>query len=667
MKPRLQGVETYIWCTICLWKFSVAGNDLVSLEATSFSVVNLWDKHIERHINLSYCNLRYIHPSTFQPIPFISTLSLQGNPHLSEKDLREALKGAGSTPRIINLSHLNISDVHATFLDYHPRGLIELDLSYNRIGSVPKRTFLSMENLRRIDLSHNEICEIQGLADLPRLERLDLAYNDLSRIEDTAFDGLHDLKVLDLSRNSLIELGDGPFLKLFSLRFIDLGHNRIELVSFRHGLESVETFRATRNRISSVQFLQTMRQLRHLDLSHNAITRLDEELFTRGIHRSLSVNLSNNNIHRIAQTAFRFASYDCIDLSCNRLTTLDYYGWENVRRLYASENLIAEVTRSALNRSMLLQDLQLHSNQLTQLPIRAFCGLLRLKMLDLSANPIGEFLERGSDVLELPQRLEVLRLRRTGLRDVPSFLLQNLSSLRLLDLAQNRLERIDENSFSHLTRLRDLNLAKNALRDIAPNLLAQASSLKNLDLSDNVLDCSCRLIAVLGQLLSTSAVRIVNLHNSSSYKCHSPQRWTGTSLDDFYVHSSSSCLTNLDLSFPSSTLRRIAAAVSVVVAGVVVIIIIVVIVIVILGCRQTDCVLGMIGSRRRTRLQGTAHYECVVEENSKAIDNFISSSSRVGGGEGKGVREVGIGGTVDGMNRDESKEPIILDSKFSSD
>lgn len=527
-----------------------------------------------------------------------------------------------------------------------------------------------MDNLRRLDLSHNEVREIQGLTELPRLERLDLSHNSLSRIDDTAFDGLHELQILDLSWNSLVEIGDGPFLKLFSLRFIDLGHNRIELVSFRHSLESVETLLATRNRISSLQFLQTLRQLRNLDLSQNAITRLDDELFPRGSPRSpLSVNLSYNAIHRISQTAFRFATYDYIDLSSNRIITLDYFGWENVRRLYVGDNLIVKVTRSALSRTTLLQELQLQSNSLTQLPIKAFSGLMRLKMLDLSANPIGEFLERDEDVLDLSQRLEVLRLRRTGLRSVPSALLQNLTSLRLLDLEQNRLERIDENSFSHLTRLRDLNLARNSLRDLAPNLLAQTSSLKSIDLSDNVLDCSCRLVAVLAQLLSPrgSAVRVANLHNSSSYKCHSPLRWAGTSLDDFYLRSSSSCLTNPEISLASSTLRRIAAAVSVVVAGVVVIMIIAVVVIVIVSCRQTDGVLGLVGGRRRTRVQGTARYECVEEENSKPSDNFIGGSSRVGDGGGDGVRGAGMGGKTDGMNSDESEGPIILDSKLSDD
>lgn len=634
------------------------GNDIVAIESGSFAIASSWDDRIERHVNLSGCHLRHIDPGVFRAIPQVRTLSMDRNPLLPQRVLSEAIRNVADTVRILSLSRLNITDVSDLLRHTRLDSLLELDLSNNRIRSVADRTFRYAGNLRKLDLSRNRITQLGGgaLFELSRLEKLDVCCNELSRLDPGLFGTLRSLKDLDLSRNSLVELGsDLAPSKRSSLRTLDVSHNRIETLSFRHSLVSIETIRATHNRISNVQFIRGLEQLRHVDLSHNAIWRMDGELFALASRTELSVNLSYNALRLIENSAFRSCSYDFLDLSGNGLRDLDYYGWNSVRAIYAAENQIQLVTAAFFRGSSLLQNLYLQGNLLAHLPNGAFDRMPRLRTLDLSRNPIGAFLH-GKNSLEIrfPRRLEVLRLRKTGLESVSSGLLQNLTSLRDLDVGENRIARIDENSFAEMSKLRYLNLASNRLRDLAPTLVDEIGALRAVDLSDNRLDCSCRLALVLRRLLSAAAA---TLYNSTSYRCHSPDRWSGRPVDEFYAASSSRCLADDYLrTFPHFLAVTAVAVVVVVVASVS-----------ILTRRRWFALRQSVGCHGK--FHKTTIYKC-------ADDDYYSDFHERGGGGGGGEREEGRGGEERTTERrresvttlkDETTIPILLATSSSAD
>ena len=492
------------------------------------------DDTTDRHINLSYCNIRHIHPQSFQFIPSLESLSLEGNLHIQQEDLQLALKDLpAQTLRKINLSHMNIVNISEFVRHFQPSGLAVFELAYNRIQKVTKGSFFFFAGLRYLDLSHNEISFIENLAGLSKLEHLNLAFNNLDRLDNMMLEGLHELKVLDMSHNQLVRVDNEPFLNLFNLHTIDFSSNQIQQFSVSDGLESLETLKAGHNKLTNLRFLQSLRRLQVLDLSYNSISRLGDELISRGQTIQLA-NFSNNAINDIAQHTFQQVTLKILDLSHNRLSGLTNHGWENVRTLYLHDNAIYNLTANAFQNLNSLQELYIERNNLYAFPREIFSDLRQLKILDLSFNPIGEFLELGdvAGVVGRLEYLETLRLHRTGLRHIPRYLLRNTKSLLNIDFSSNKLSNVDSDAFSRVARLQELNLANNNLASIDPYVFSHTTELQVVDLSSNPFDCNCDMVS-LCRFLHSGKPTISHLRNFTSYRCHKPKELSETSLSEY--------------------------------------------------------------------------------------------------------------------------------------
>lgn len=325
-----------------------AGNDFESIPSDVFEITQWWDDHVPRHINLSYCNTRYLGEQVFRPVPRLRSLSLAGNVRLRAAELELALAGLrppATALETVILSHTNVTDVQSLVQRLQTAtNITRLELAYNRIRDVPKRTFFFLSELRHLDLSHNEIVRVDGLSGLARLEYLCLAFNALERVESSMFEGLHELRHLDVSYNAIVgDLDADALLGLFNLRTVDIGGNRIRgVVVDGGGLESLEALSASWNRISDLRFVGRLPRLRSVDLSRNAIERLSDDLFPLRQRVEL-LNLSGNAISDLATGALRHGSFGTVDLSWNSLTTLDDVGWKIVNVLLLHDNDITQV------------------------------------------------------------------------------------------------------------------------------------------------------------------------------------------------------------------------------------------------------------------------------------------------------------------------------------
>ena len=338
-----------------------SGNDFESIGSDVFEVSRWWDEHVPRHINLSYCDVRYLGEHVFRPVPRLRSLSLAGNVRLRVDDLELALTGLPTSVDEVVLSHANVTDVQSLVRRLQTAtNITRLDLTYNRIRAVPKRTFFFLSALRHLDLSHNEIVDVDGLSGLARLEYLGLAFNALDAVESSMFDGLHELRRLDVSYNAIVgDLDAEALFGLFNLRAVDVSGNRVRRVVLDSGgLESLESLSAAWNRIADVRFVGRLPRLRSVDLSHNAVARLPDDLFPLGQRVEL-LNLSGNavggggvggggDVGGLAEAALRHASFGAVDLSWNRLTTLDDVGCTSVDVLLAHDNDIAQVLCSRI-------------------------------------------------------------------------------------------------------------------------------------------------------------------------------------------------------------------------------------------------------------------------------------------------------------------------------
>jgi len=433
---------------------------------------------------------------------------------------------------------MNVTDVLDLVRHLKANTLKYLQLSYNRIRRVPKRTFFFYVNLRHLDLGHNQISTIENLAGLSKLEYLNLAYNSLDNLDEMMFEGLHELNALDISHNALVQLSDEPFLNLFNLNVIDVSANQIQTFQISAGLESLEVLRASWNKISNLRFLQHLRRLRTLDLSHNAVSRLPGDMFSRGQTVS-TANFSFNSIFEISPSAFQSVTYGTIDLSKNRLTSLAGHGMENVRVLYLQENSIYNVTASAFTSIGSLEELHLQRNNLFSLSHQPFVNLDKLTVLDLSSNPLGRYIDMadGNELTAGLERLEFLRLSDTGMTRIAPNLLTGLPYLRQLDLSQNKLHELSATMFAHSSKLTELNLAQNSFRNFDVDIFTDLTELKRFDLSKNPTDCTCELVPLCHHLFTGDIVETASVHNRTLYQCRTPDEWLGVSIAEFHADS----------------------------------------------------------------------------------------------------------------------------------
>ncbi|WP_419164402.1 leishmanolysin-related zinc metalloendopeptidase [Candidatus Palauibacter sp.] len=111
-----------------------------------------------------------------------------------------------------------------------------------------------------------------------------------------------------------------------------------------------------------------------------------------------------------------------------------------------------------------------------------FAGLTRLKVLQLQENRL-ERLPEG--VFAGLSSLESLDLTYTGLGALPARLFAGLSNLRELRLPENRVENLPAGIFSDLSGLRVLDLADNALAALPPTVFRSLGQLEVLWLDAN--------------------------------------------------------------------------------------------------------------------------------------------------------------------------------------
>ncbi|XP_049545181.1 toll-like receptor Tollo [Anopheles darlingi] len=181
------------------------------------------DNNSVKRKELHYDMLPTIDPTAFNNV---QGLDISGNPPLPRFDFFLHLHILTN----LNMSHMNLSFTPAMgniFEDLSQ--LTVLDLSANRITSVPNSLFANLVQLDRLDLSGNGIQLTNAtLTGLKRLRWLNLASNDISNLPMGSFAALVSLDNLNLRHNRISKLDFGTFsihrIKGFSV--LDLSYNR---------------------------------------------------------------------------------------------------------------------------------------------------------------------------------------------------------------------------------------------------------------------------------------------------------------------------------------------------------------------------------------------------------------------------------------------------------
>ena len=350
------------------------------------------------------------------------------------------------------------------------KNLLFLDLSGNSLAILNAEMFVGLEHsLMELKLSQNKITNIGNIPlKLTQLRRLDLSHNNLVDIPRNAFEGIENLAYLNLSNNHhLAPMPSNVIGSLTSLQVLDISNV---------GLRTIQS-----------EIFSKSPNLRSIYLKNNKISEIADGTFNN-LRNLTTVDLSYNNIMTIKPGAFINAmNIRSLSLKGNQLSAFKgeiFNTGTGLEELDISENQLSYLFPTSFRIHPRLKRLIASNNKFNFFPASIIAGLQFLEHIDLSNNQLKTVEEL--DFARLP-RLRKLILSRNNLESISEMAFHNSSQLQYLDLSMNKLERLGERTFEGLARIELMNLDNNQLSELPDTLFERSrlQMLENVILSNN--------------------------------------------------------------------------------------------------------------------------------------------------------------------------------------
>lgn len=314
-------------------------------------------------------------------------------------DLTAVPIGLPQNTTILDLHGNQISNLSQESFDRLPKGLLELDLGYNRITEIGENFLQNLSQLTKLSLNSNQIRLIQPEAfeHIQSLQILNLAKNQMEILQPEIFYLLPELHNLNLSDNSIYMIENSTFLGLDSLTTLDLSYNTdLSLTNTSLvGCSQLHTLYLQGCELDIIpsRVLEGMTSLTFLDLSGNDIPYVNQSTFPK-LYNLQQLVLTNCSIRNLESNSF----YGCPNLinltldhnsfteivggTLSGLNKLEYLSISYLPRLYY-------IYSNVFNDLISLKVLLMHNNsRLEYIHYNLFQRLQSLKQLDLSFNNI---------------------------------------------------------------------------------------------------------------------------------------------------------------------------------------------------------------------------------------------------------------------------------------
>lgn len=349
-----------------------------------------------------------------------------------------------------------------------------LHLNNAGLKSIGPHVFTGLDNLRDLSLQRNGITSIgtDTFSLLSQLHTLDLSWNYLTSWKRLS--GLDNLRSIFLNNNGISHLKTGCFFGLNNLENIDLDMNLLSTFPGRlfDAANNIRNLKLSENLITEIEDrgFYLLHGLRILDLRRNNLPVINESTFT-GLNELSVLTLSDNSIIEIANGSFSMLhNVKKLNLDHNMLSGLTYKklsgGLSSVKRLDLSHNQIKTLYSRTFSSLKNLQWLNLRNNRISKISQNAFVGLSKLAELDLTHNKLTLFKPSENEFADFTglSNLQLIYLGDNFIRLInPDNFRTFESTLHFLDLSNNELSFIHEDTFGRLPRLNSLFLVGNQM------------------------------------------------------------------------------------------------------------------------------------------------------------------------------------------------------------
>ncbi|EFN80713.1 Protein toll [Harpegnathos saltator] len=392
--------------------------------------------------------------------------------------------------------------------------LRHLDLADNNLLTLPPELLCPVQSLASLNLTRNKLQDIDWIEFCTAgLETLDMSNNDLSSLPDRALSGLRALSVLKIQENAIAAVGDHALFGLASLQVLNMSSNRLVALPpevFSRTKELRELI-LSNNSISVLApgLLDSLEELQLLDMSGNELTShwVSRDTFARLV-RLVVLDLSFNALARIDAHVFKgLYSLQILKLEHNDIETLAdgcFASLASLHTLTLSSNKIARFDAAHTTGLGQLGQLFLDSNRLRAVPKRVFANLTELQDLALSGNSLTEV----PSAVRLLHSLKTLDLGNNHVTRVDNESFAGLNELYGLRLVDNKLENVSREAFASLPALQVLNLANNLIRHVEQSAFASNPVLRAIRLDGN------QLTEIRGAFTSLSTLVWLNVSDN---------------------------------------------------------------------------------------------------------------------------------------------------------
>ncbi|XP_057653839.1 leucine-rich repeat-containing protein let-4-like [Diorhabda carinulata] len=447
------------------------GSNSVSFPDSSTVILQICEMNFEfGNLNLEWIKHLVLTENNFTTVPeFISAFKSVDMVDLSRNKIKYLEESSFTT---LNLTLLNISKNFITSLS---------NISYG------------LNTLINLDISYNNVENIDYVIDFPNLQYLNLSANNMKVLNADFLNNLILLQHLDVSRNKLTSIAPIQLQNLINLLIGDndyLGKTR-DIFYVGNG-RKIQTLDASRIGLQQVPAILT-HSIKYLILKKNLIRSINSgDLDSYPLLNTL--DLSSNNIKFIEEDSLgRLEFLSVLYLTNNQLEEIPRSLPEKLKVLHLDINKIGVIRKKDLQGLSELRVLFLNDNNVSVINEGVFSELTSLVSLDLSRNPIID-LETG--IFAGPPSLEVLHLASVNIlpTDNTSFPFSTPESLVKLNLSSSpglvHQFLMDTATLMAAKRLQELDLTGGNLKFIRQDLQFFLPQLKSLHINGNELSPS---------------------------------------------------------------------------------------------------------------------------------------------------------------------------------
>ena len=443
-------------------------------------------RHLHK-LTIEYCKIRYVPSSVLAPLQDLRHLTIR-----THNDDWSTMTMEFNTDSFRGLSQLRSLDLSDNNIWALPQelfcplvSLTHLNMTRNRLQNASELGFSDWGEgptapgkscnvgLEVLDLSNNDLPSLpdNGFTSLRQLQNLFLQDNKMTNLAERAFVGLVALQRLNVSSNQLTNLPPELFQSSRDIKELHLNNNSISVLApgLLAGLDQLLVLDLSNNQLTNTwvnrDTFSGLVRLVILNLAHNKITRLDSHVL-QDLYSLQILNLHHNNIEVIAEGAFAaLTNIHAITLSHNNLIRVEdhhFSGLYVLHELYLDHNSIVSIHPQSFENCSNLQQLGLAGNKLTKVP-EGLNYLRFLKTLDLGENHISEL---NNDSFHGLEQLTGLRLIDNDIVNITKDTFSSLPSLRILSIADNKIQHVERGALGSSPTLHAIRLDGNKLTDL---------------------------------------------------------------------------------------------------------------------------------------------------------------------------------------------------------